>query len=150
VAAGNDLTIVSRGAGKDSDINVIASNLSAGNNAVLKADGDILIQAASNTSQQHTDNKSINGDIGVGVMIGMDGKGDYGVGFIVKASVEANRGHEDGSDLTWTNSSVTAGNILALQSGGDTSLIGASGKADQILASVGGNLLLQPAGRKHI
>lgn len=143
VAAGNDLTIVTRGAGKDSDINVLGSSLSAGNNAVLKADGDILMQAAANTSSQHTDSKHIDGSIGVGVMAGMDGKGSYGYGFIVQGSVAGSRGREDGSDLTWTNSSVTAGNILALQSGGNTSLIGATGKADQILASVGGDLLLQ-------
>jgi filamentous hemagglutinin len=143
VAAGNDLTIVSRGAGKDSDINVLGSSLSAGNNAILKADGDILMQAAANTYSQQTDSKHIDGSIGVGVMAGMDGKGSYGYGFIVQGSVAGSRGREDGSDLTWTNSRVTAGNILALQSGGDTSLIGATGKANQILASVGGDLLLQ-------
>ncbi|QVQ29651.1 hemagglutinin repeat-containing protein [Achromobacter deleyi] len=43
----------------------------------------------------------------------------------------------------WTNTHVTAGNILAIQSGGDTTLKGATGKAEQIIASVGGNLLLE-------
>ena len=46
-------------------------------------------------------------------------------------------------DESWTNSHVVAGNTLAFQSGGDTTLKGASGKADQIIASVGGNLLLE-------
>lgn len=50
VAAGKDLTIVAKGGGKDSDITVTGSRLSAGNNAVLKADGDILLQAAQNSS----------------------------------------------------------------------------------------------------
>ena len=44
---------------------------------------------------------------------------------------------------SWTNSHVTAGNVLAIQSGGDTTFKGASGKAEQIIASVGGNLLLE-------
>jgi filamentous hemagglutinin len=143
VAAGNDLTIVSTGAGKNSDITVLGSTLSAGNNAILKADGDILVQAASNTSSQHTDSKSIDGTVGAGVMVGTDGEGTWGAGFIVKGSVSANRGMEDGDNLNWANSSITAGNILALSSGGDTSLIGAAGKANQILASIGGDLLMQ-------
>ncbi|WP_454690809.1 two-partner secretion domain-containing protein [Achromobacter aloeverae] len=143
IAAGDNLTIVARGKDADSDINVFGSSLSAGNNAVLKADGDILFQAAANTADQQTKTSSLNGSVGVGVMVGSDGKGSYGYGFIVRGSASGSRGNENGSDLIWTNSSVTAGNILALQSGGDTSLVGASGKADQILASVGGNLLLQ-------
>ncbi|WP_370641307.1 hypothetical protein [Achromobacter sp. MY14] len=35
--------MVAQGAGKDSDITVTGSNLSAGNNAVLKAEGDIVM-----------------------------------------------------------------------------------------------------------
>ncbi|WP_083447233.1 hemagglutinin repeat-containing protein [Achromobacter spanius] len=53
------------------------------------------------------------------------------------------RGNADGRDESWTNSNITAGNVLAIQSGGDTTLKGAAGKADQIIASVGGNLLLE-------
>ncbi|PTN50520.1 filamentous hemagglutinin, partial [Achromobacter xylosoxidans] len=43
IAAGNDLTVIAKGAGADSDITVTGSRLSAGNNALLKADGDILL-----------------------------------------------------------------------------------------------------------
>ncbi|ALM83114.1 hemagglutinin repeat-containing protein [Bordetella sp. N] len=142
IAAGNDLSIVARGKGADSDITVLGSSLSAGNNAILKADGDILVRAAANTASQKTDTTSLNGSIGVGVMVGVSGD-SYGVGFIVKGGASASLGNENGSNLTWTNSSVTAGNILALQSGGDTSFIGATGKADQVMALVGGDLLLQ-------
>ncbi|KAA5919637.1 hypothetical protein F1536_27445 [Achromobacter xylosoxidans] len=42
-AAGHDLTIIATGAGRDSDINLTGSNLSAGNSAVLKAEGGILL-----------------------------------------------------------------------------------------------------------
>ena len=49
----------------------------------------------------------------------------------------------NGKDESWTNTNVTAGNVLAIQSGGDTTLKGAAAKADQIIASVGGNLLLE-------
>ncbi len=137
VAAGKDLVIVAKGAGSASDITVIGSNLSAGNNAVLKADGDILLQAAKNTFEQKTDSKSSGFNVGIGFSTGQSN------GFTLELGASASRGSADGKDLTWTNSQVIAGNVLALQSGGDTTLKGAVGKADQIIASVGGNLLLE-------
>ncbi|VFR39478.1 hemagglutinin-like secreted protein [plant metagenome] len=138
VAAGNDLTLVARGGGSASDITVTGSNLSAGNNAVLKADGDILLQAAQNLASQQTKNKSSSASVGVGITLGVEGGG-----VSVNAGMSSGRGNSDGRDSTWTQSTVTAGNVLALQSGGDTSLRGAVGQADQILAAVGGNLLLE-------
>ncbi|VFR84806.1 hemagglutinin-like secreted protein [plant metagenome] len=138
VAAGNDLTLVARSGGAASDITVTGSNLSAGNNAVLKADGDILLQAAQNLTSQQTKNKCSSASVGVGITLGVEGGG-----VSVNAGVSSGRGNSDGRDSTWTQSTVTAGNVLALQSGGDTSLRGAVGQADQILASVGGNLLLE-------
>lgn len=137
IAAGKDLTIVAKGAGSASDITVSGSNLSAGNNALLKADGDILLQAAKNFYEQKTDSKSSGFNIGIGYSTGTSN------GLTVELGASIARGKENGRDDSWTNSSVTAGNVLALQSGGDTTLKGASGKAEQILASVGGNLLLE-------
>ncbi|NGT18779.1 hemagglutinin repeat-containing protein, partial [Achromobacter insolitus] len=49
----------------------------------------------------------------------------------------------NGKDESWTNSLITAGKVLAIQSGGDTTLKGATGEAERIIASVGGNLLLE-------
>ncbi|MGE8658549.1 MAG: hemagglutinin repeat-containing protein [Achromobacter sp.] len=137
IAAGNDLTIVAKGAGSASDITVSGSNLSAGNNAVLKADGGILLQAARNVFEQKTDSKSSGFNIGIGYSTGTSN------GWTLELGASVSRGNENGRDQSWTNSFVTAGNVLALQSGGDTTLRGASGKAEQILASVGGNLLLE-------
>ena len=137
IAAGNDLTIVAKGAGSASDITVTGSNLSAGNNAVLKAEGDILLQAAKNVFGQKTDSKSSGFNIGIGYSTGTSN------GWTLELGASVSRGNENGRDQSWTNSFVTAGNVLALQSGGDTTLRGASGKAEQILASVGGNLLLE-------
>ena len=48
----------------------------------------------------------------------------------------AARGKADGKDTSWTSSTVTAGKVLGLQSGGDTSLIGAIGQADRIVAQL--------------
>ncbi|WP_199828816.1 hemagglutinin repeat-containing protein, partial [Achromobacter xylosoxidans] len=114
------------------------SSLSAGNNAVIKADGDIALRAAQNTFEQHSTNKSTNASIGVGVTVG-----SQGVGFTLNAAASAARGKADGKDTSWTSSTVTAGKVLGLQSGGDTSLIGAIGQADRIVASVGNNLRIE-------
>lgn len=138
VAAGKDLTIVAKGGGKDSDVTVTGSRLSAGNNAVIKAEGDILLQAAKNSFEQHTTNKSSNASIGVGVTAG-----NNGFGLVVNLAAGGARGYADGKDTGWAYTTVTAGNALALQSGGDTSLIGAVGQAEQIIASVGNNLRIE-------
>ncbi|WP_342672813.1 hemagglutinin repeat-containing protein [Achromobacter spanius] len=132
------MTIVAQGAGKDSDITVTGSNLSAGNNAVLKAEGDIVLQAARNVFEQKTDSKSSSASIGIGYSTGGQQNG-----FTLELGASVGRGKANGRDESWTNSNITAGNVLAIQSGGDTTLKGAAGKADQIIASVGGNLLLE-------
>ena len=83
-------------------------------------------------------NKSTNASIGVGVTVG-----SQGVGFTLNVAASAARGKADGKDTSWTSSTVTAGKVLGLQSGGDTSLIGAIGQADRIVASVGNNLRIE-------
>ncbi|MFJ1299583.1 hemagglutinin repeat-containing protein [Pseudomonadota bacterium AL_CKDN230030165-1A_HGKHYDSX7] len=137
VTAGNDLTIIARGAGSDSDITVTGSTLAAGNNAVLKADGDILLQAARNLYEEKTRSKSSGGSIGVGLSSGQQN------GISIEAGMNMSSSKEDGKDKNWTNSNIVAGNILAIESGGNTTFSGAAGRADQIIASVGGNLLLE-------
>jgi filamentous hemagglutinin len=139
VAAGKDLTIIAKGAGGDSDITVTGSRLSAGNNAVFKADGDILLQAAQNTYEQNTKNKSSNASIGIGV----SADSENGVGIMLNIGAGGARGRADGKDTGWTYTGVVAGNVLALKSGGDTSLIGAAGRADQIIASIGKDLRIE-------
>ncbi|WP_280003205.1 hemagglutinin repeat-containing protein [Achromobacter mucicolens] len=138
VAAGKDLTVVAQGAGKDSNITVTGSALSAGNNAVLKAEGDIVLEAARNVFEQKTSSKSSSASIGIGYS-----SGGQQNGFTLELGASVGRGNANGKDESWTNTNVTAGNVLAIQSGGDTTLKGAAAKADQIIASVGGNLLLE-------
>ncbi|WP_454669942.1 two-partner secretion domain-containing protein [Achromobacter kerstersii] len=139
VAAGKDLTIVAKGAGSASDVTVTGSRLSAGNNAIIKADGDILLQAAQNTFEQHTKNKSYSGSVGIGV----SANSEDGIGVMLNIGAGGGRGRADGKDTNWTYTDVVAGNVLAVQSGGDTSLIGATASADQIIASVGKNLRIE-------
>ncbi|MGE8657767.1 MAG: hemagglutinin repeat-containing protein [Achromobacter sp.] len=139
VAAGRDITLLARGDGAASDIAVTGSRLWAGGNAVLEADGSILLRAAQNTFEQRTKNKSSSASVGIGV----SADSESGVGVMVNIGVSGARGQADGQDASWAYSNVSAGNVLALHSGGDTSLIGAAAQADRIMASVGGGLRIE-------
>ncbi|MGE4438956.1 hemagglutinin repeat-containing protein, partial [Achromobacter sp.] len=138
VTAGRDVTIVAQGPGRNSGINLIGSTLSAGRSAVLQAEGDILLQAARNTTEQKTVSKSSNASIGIGYTTGGQQNG-----FTLELGASLGRGKAQGEDESWTHSRVTAGNVLAIQSGGGTTLKGATGQARQVIASVGGDLLLE-------
>jgi len=134
VSAGHNLNIAAAGAGADSDINVTGSTLSAGHNATLNAQGDINLQAAQNTDSQQSKNSGSSASIGVTFGVGKSN----GISF--QAGVSGTKGHGDGSDTTWTNTNVAAGNKLTLESGGDTNLTGAVASGKQVIADVGGDL----------
>lgn len=130
VAAGNNVNLTATGAGKDSDLTVQGSQVTAGSNVTLKADDAINLLAAKSTAEQHSTNKSNSGSIGV----------SFGSQTGVTLAASQGRGNADGSDVSWTNTHVEAGNTLALQSGGDTTLKGAVASGKQVVADVGGNL----------
>ncbi|WP_211485803.1 hemagglutinin repeat-containing protein [Achromobacter ruhlandii] len=137
VAAGGDVRIGARG-GPDSNLTVRGSDIRAGGDTVLKADGDINLLAARNTFE--TDRKSSSVSAGVGVAISV---GQNGLAFGVTANASGARGRGEGRDVTWTNSHVTAGERLALESGGDTRLRGAVASGRQVVADAGGNLSIE-------
>ncbi|WP_144656374.1 hemagglutinin repeat-containing protein [Achromobacter dolens] len=139
VAAGQDLTLLAQGAGSASDITLTGSRLSAGGNALLEADGNIQLRAAQNTFEQNTKNKSSSASVGIGV----SADSENGAGVMVTIGVSGARGRADGKDTRWTYADVSAGNVLALRTGADTSLIGATGRGDRIIASVGKDLRLE-------
>lgn len=134
VSAGHNLNIAAAGAGADSDINVTGSTLSAGHNATLNAQGDINLQAAQSTDSQQSKNSGSSASIGVTFGVGKSNGISFQVG------VSGTKGHGDGSDTTWTNTNVAAGNKLTLESGGDTNLTGAVASGKQVIADVGGDL----------
>ncbi|MFW6854669.1 hemagglutinin repeat-containing protein [Burkholderia gladioli] len=137
VSAGRNVTIAAAGAGKDSNLDVIGSTISAGNNAKLAAEGNVNLQAAENTSSQHSTNSGASASVGVSFTVG----DKSGVAFT--AGVAGNRGNADGDSSTWTNTHVSAGNEFAIQSGGDTNLKGAVASGKQVVADVGGNLNIE-------
>ncbi len=123
--------------GKDSDITVQGSNVQAGKATTLKADDQVNLLAAQNTTSESSSNQSKSGSIGLAMQLGAGGGG---MGFTASASQATGQGA--GNSTTYTNSQV-AGNTVNIESGGDTTLKGAVVKADQVTAQVGGNLTIQ-------
>ncbi|WP_445656602.1 hemagglutinin repeat-containing protein [Achromobacter sp. NCFB-sbj8-Ac1-l] len=105
---------------------------------LLNAQGDILLTAQQNTSSQKSDGKSRNASIGVGLTVGGS---QNGFAINVGAGGSTNKG--SGQDSSWNNTHVVAGNRLTLNSGGDAVLRGAQARAAQIVATVGGNLVIE-------
>jgi filamentous hemagglutinin len=138
VAAGNNVDIRAIGAGKDSNLDVIGSDLSAGNNVTLTADNRIHLQAAQDLEAQHSQSKSMSVAAGIAAEVGTKG-----TAFGFTASASMGRAHEDGDGVTQVNTHVNAGNVLALQSGGDTDIKGAVAGGRQVIADVGGNLNIE-------
>lgn len=138
VIAGNDVRLQATGAGADSDITVQGSQVTAGRNASLLADGDINLLAATNTSKQETDSTGSSASVGIGLSLGGTRNG-----FTLDLGASINKGEADGDELTHTNTKVQAGNQLLMASGGDTNLRGAVASGKQVIADVGGDLNIE-------
>ncbi|WP_235399585.1 hemagglutinin repeat-containing protein [Pseudomonas ogarae] len=137
MTAGNDVRLRATGAGAASDIDVQGSDIKAGRNASLLADGDINLLAARNIDKQETDSKGSSASIGIGFSLGARN------GFTLDLGASGSRGQADGDGLTHTNTHVQAGNQLLLSSGGDTNLKGAVASGKQVLADIGGDLNIE-------
>ncbi|WP_228768307.1 hemagglutinin repeat-containing protein [Limnohabitans sp. DM1] len=137
VNAGGNVTITATGAGKDSDITVQGSKVQAGKTVTLKADDQVNLLAAQNTTSESSSNQSKSGSVGVAMQLGAGGGG---MGFTASASQATGQGA--GNGVTFTNTQV-AGNAVNIESGGDTNLKGAVVQGDQVTAKVGGNLNIE-------
>ncbi|WP_225615100.1 hemagglutinin repeat-containing protein [Pseudomonas sp. PDM18] len=141
LTAGNNLNILATGAGKvgeDGDIRIQGSQLKAGQDVMLAANRDLVLEAASNTQKLDGKNSSSGGNIGASI-----GFGSSGAGISIFANGNKGTGFEHGNGTTWTEATVDAGRQVTLISGRDTNLIGAQVNGEQITAKVGRDLTLQ-------
>ncbi|WFN97236.1 hemagglutinin repeat-containing protein [Edwardsiella ictaluri] len=76
--------------------------------------------------------------MGVGITFGSNG-----VGFNVNAGASKGKGFEKGNRRYATDTTVSAGNTLTLNSGNDTTLKGAQVQGENVVANVGNNLTLR-------
>jgi filamentous hemagglutinin len=123
--------------GKDSNLTVQGSSIQAAGTTTLKADNQVNLLAAQNTTSESSTNQSKSGSVGVAIQLG---NGGGGMGFTASASKATGQGA--GNSVTFANTQV-AGNTVNIDSGGDTTLKGAVVKASQVTANVGGNLSIE-------
>jgi len=138
VIAGGDINITAQGASQNSDVNIIGSQVKAGENLSITAEDQLTLVAAKNTETSNSKNKGSSASLGV----------SYGTdGLLFSASASGSQGKANGTDVTWSEAQVEAGRKVALESGADTSLIGAQVKGEQVVVKVGtsgeGNLDIQ-------
>ncbi|UXH77378.1 hemagglutinin repeat-containing protein [Roseateles amylovorans] len=136
ILAGDKLSLVATGGSQASNVTVRGGSLS-GQEVLIKADNAINLVAATNTSEQHSSNKSSSASVGVGFQLGADNK----FGFTASGSVT--KGNSDGVDKSFTATEVKGGTSVTLQSGGDTTLQGAVVTAPTVKAQVGGDLQIE-------
>jgi len=139
--AGQNLSITATGknnAAQSGDIAISGSQLKAGKNLTLDAARDITLHSAQNSESTTGTNSSKGGSVGVGI-----GAGTGGYGISVSAGVNAGKGHENGSGLTHSETTLDAGSHLSLTSGRDTTLKGAQASGEKITVDAGRNLTLE-------
>ncbi|WP_426768177.1 hemagglutinin repeat-containing protein [Erwinia aphidicola] len=139
--AGQNLSITATGknnAAQSGDIAISGSQLKAVKNLTLDAARDITLHSAQNSESTSGTNSSKGGSVGVGI-----GAGTGGYGISVSAGVNAGKGHENGSGLTHSETTLDAGSHLSLTSGRDTTLKGAQASGEKITVDAGRNLTLE-------
>ncbi|MBD9402830.1 hemagglutinin repeat-containing protein [Comamonas sp. CMM02] len=136
--AGSNVKLIATGAGKDSNILVQGSDITAGKDVTLIADNQVNLLASQDTSSDRSTNSSSSAAVGVAVTVGQGG-----ASFGITASASQGKGHANSDDVAYSNTHVNAGNTVTIQSGGDTTLKGAVVSGKQVVADVGGNLNLQ-------
>ncbi len=137
VAGAGDVRLVAKGAGEKSDILVRGSDVSAGANALLQAEGDVTLESSQDRSTLHSTSNSSGASVGVGVSFGASN------GIVLNASANQARGNADGHEEIQRNTRVVAGKLARIDSGADTTLAGAVVRADTVQADVGGALNIQ-------
>ncbi|WIM80129.1 hemagglutinin repeat-containing protein [Gallibacterium anatis] len=121
INAGGKVTIQATGAGKESDINIVGSDVSGKQGTSLQADDKINLQASKQTHQERSKNKSSGFNAGVAVSYGSNG-----LAFGITAGGNYGKGYGNGDETTWRGSHIgDKASQTVIQSGGDTTLRGA-------------------------
>lgn len=119
----------------DGDLRVRGSEVEAAKDVRLAATkGNIVLEAAENRFAEQNSHSSSSGSIGMS--LGANG-------WNVNVSGNKAKGSGSGETLSHTNTHVKAGGTASVQSGGDTTLRGATIVADTVKADIGGNLNIE-------
>lgn len=135
LAAGGDVSIVARGAGTASDIHVGGSDIRAGRNLLLAADGDITLESSCDLGTLNSQNKSSGASIGVAISFGSS----TGISCLCQPGPRQSQWGRRYSAKHPCDGLLA----IQIQSGADTTLAGATIVAPTVKADIGGNLLIE-------
>ncbi|WP_239327046.1 hemagglutinin repeat-containing protein, partial [Snodgrassella gandavensis] len=121
IHAGGQVNLLATGAGQDSNINIIGSDISGNQGTHLQADNQINLLAAEQSHSERSKNKSSGWNAGVAINYGSGG-----ASFGVTAGANRGKGHANGDETSYRNSHIgsLSGNT-SLISGGATNIKGA-------------------------
>jgi filamentous hemagglutinin len=122
----------------EGDLTAQGSQVQAGRDLALSAAQNINLLASADTESSRSTNKSSSASVGVSF-----GVGTGSAGLSVDIAASKGKGQANSDSTSYTNSQIQAGQKVSISSGADTYMVGASIKAGQVTASVGGNLLVQ-------
>ncbi|WP_205124744.1 hemagglutinin repeat-containing protein [Aeromonas hydrophila] len=136
--AEGDITVLAKGdeANGSGDLIVSGSSIK-GQNVTLGAARDLVLQSAVNSSDSSGSNHSSGWNAGVSF-----GFSQGSAGISIFANMNAAKGKENGDSDRYTETNITAGDILTLKSGRDATLLGAQVSGDKVTADIGRNLTL--------
>ena len=121
INAGGTVNLLATGAGKDSNINIIGSDVAGSNGTHLQADNEINLLAAEQSHSERSSNKSSGWNAGVALSYG-SGSGSLGI----TAGGNLSKGHGNGDETSYRNSHVgSSSGSTSLSSGGATNIMGA-------------------------
>ncbi|WP_239365334.1 hemagglutinin repeat-containing protein [Snodgrassella communis] len=121
IHAGGQVNLLATGAGQDSNINIIGSDVSGNQGTHLQADNQINLLAAEQSHSERSKNSSSGWNAGVAINYGSGG-----ASFGVTAGANRGKGHANGDETSYRNSHIgsLSGNT-SLISGGATNIKGA-------------------------
>ncbi|QPB43230.1 hemagglutinin repeat-containing protein [Rodentibacter haemolyticus] len=120
VNAGGKVMIQASGGGKQSNINIIGSDVGGKQGTALIADNDVNLTAQQQTHKERSRNKSSGFNAGVAIAVG------NGVSFGITAGGNYGRGYGNGDDETYRNSHIgDSSSQTLIQAGNNATLKGA-------------------------
>lgn len=133
LTAGRDMVLTAT----EGDVWIQGAQFQAGRDTVLDAARDLRLESARNTETTSGRSDSHGGSLGIGI-----GVGQGGANISISGSVSASRGRENGSSLTYSETTISSGRDVMLRSGQDTTLTGAQISGDRIMGDIGRNLTI--------
>ncbi|MGU3390752.1 two-partner secretion domain-containing protein [Sphingomonas sp. M1A8_2b] len=135
--AGNDVNLVARGAGAQSTVTVVGSDVTAARDLAIAADGAITARSAVERDAVSGSNKSSGASIGVSVGPSLKG-GNFDVGVpSLNLGFKSASGSFSGEQVANREATLTAGGTARVTTPGALALDGATLAGDRVLVDAG-------------